>query len=365
MSRKANILSYIFTMLFTLGALFVAVYVCDARYGGNMLSAMIKFCVGAIIAGLVHTFAHELGHLIAGKKNGFKFSSMTVWFFRWKRVRNKIRFDFVMMGEEAGYTEMIPVSVEDVSNRLKKMTMGGVWASLIFTLIGFPALFITSLPVWIYSILVMFLPIGAYFFFGSVLPSSTNGVRNDGAVVYGIKKDDDVSKVTTNLLKIQAELYNDKTPSEIDEDLYFNLPQLPEDNPCFAMLLSAKYAYYLDKEDYQNAKKTTERLLSIIDFMPKYFEPIIKTDALYNACTFDFNEEKADDLMYELEKYLNNVNTATNVRAKMAYLLYVKREKEPLDIFYKKGVKEANRCLIKGLGRYEKKLYDKMKCDFD
>ena len=167
-----------------------------------------------------------------------------------------------------------------------------------------------------------------------------------------------------NLLVIQSELFNGKTPSEVDEKLYFDLPQLPEDNPSFAMLLSAKYAYYLDKEDYDNAKKTTDRMMSIIDYMPKYFEYVIKTYALYNACAFDFDEEKADDLMYELEKYLNNVNTATTVRAKTAYLLYVKREKEALDIFYKKGVKEADRCLIKGLGVFERKLFEKMKKDF-
>ena len=364
MSRKANIISYIITMVATLGTLFAAVYVCDVRYGGTMFSAVLKFIVGAIIAGIIHTFAHELGHLVAGKNNGFKFSSMTVWFFKWSRVRKKIRFDFVMMGEEAGYTEMIPTCSENMAKRLKKMTMGGIWASLIFMIIGIPALFVAALPVWVYSILVMFLPVGAYFFFGSLLPSSTGGVRNDGAVVYGVNKNDDVSKVTVNLLVIQSELFNGKTPSEVDEKLYFDLPQLPEDNPSFAMLLSAKYAYYLDKEDYDNAKKTADRMMSIIDYMPKYFEHVIKTDALYNACTFDFDEEKADDLMYELEKYLNNVNTATTVRAKTAYLLYVKREKEALDIFYNKGVKEADRCLIKGLGVFERKLFEKMKKDF-
>jgi len=364
MSRKANILSYIITMVATLGTLFAAVLISDKRFGGDMLSAVLKFSVGAVIAGLVHTLAHELGHLVAGKRNGFKFSSMTVWFFKWSRVRKKIRFDFVMLGEEAGYTEMVPTNSENMEIKLKKMTMGGIWASLIFMLVGVPALFIVDINVWIYSIWVMFLPIGAYYFFGSLLPASSGGIRNDGGVLYGIRKNDDVSKVTVNMLKVQAELFNGKTPSEVDENLYFDLPQLPEDNPCFAMLLSARYAYYLDKEDYDNAKKMVDRMMSIVDYMPKAYEAVIKTDALYNACTFDYDEEKADDLVYELEKYLNNVNTATNVRAKMAYLLYVKREIEPLGIFYKKGVKEADRCLIKGLGAFERKLFEKMKQDY-
>ena len=138
----------------------------------------------------------------------------------------------------------------------------------------------------------------------------------------------------------------------------FDLPQLPEDSLNFAMLLNARYAYYLDKQDYENAKKITDRLLSLEEYLPKNYVNIVKTDALYNACTFDFNEEKADDLMYELEIYLNNVNTVTNVRVKLAYMLNVKQENGNLDMFFKKGYKEADRCQIKGFGAYERKLFD-------
>ena len=358
MSRKVNILSYILTMVVTLVTLFIAVYLCNERYGGTMIDAVMKFIIGAIIAGICHTFAHELGHLIAGKRAGFAFSSMTVWFFKWSKRRSKIRFDLVMIGEEAGYTEMIPKSPENMEKKLKKMTMGGLIASFVLTLFGLAPFFMKFLPVWVFSIWAMFLPIGAYFFFGNFLPASSYGARNDGAVLYGLRKNDDESKVTVAILKYQADLYSGKTPSEIDESILFNTPQLPEDSLNFALLLNAKYAYYLDKGDYENAKKTTERLLSLEDYLPKEYMNIVKTDALYNACTFDFNEDKADDLMYELEKYLNNVNTVTNVRVKLAYLLNVKQEKEGLDMFFTKGYKEADRCQIKGLGLYERKLFD-------
>ena len=307
---------------------------------------------------------HELGHLLAGKKNDFVFSEMNVWFLRWKRVKSKIRLNLVMVGEEAGYTDMVPKHGDNLAVRLKKMTLGGIIASGIIAIVGVVPLFITSLPVWLFCIWAMFLPIGVYFFFTALMPSSSGGVRNDGAVLYGLKKMDDVAKVTLNLLKIQSELYNGKTPSEVDDSLYFDLPQLPEDDVNFAMLLNARYVYYLDKKDYENASKTTNRLLSIIDYMPKAYRVVVKTDALYNACTFDYDEDAADDLTYELEKYLNNVNTATNVRAKLAYLLYVRKEKEVVEVFYKKGMKETKKYLIKGLGEFERKLFEEMKKDF-
>ena len=363
MSRRTNIINYIISMVITLGTLLAVVVVCNSRYTEQLFEVMLKFVVGAICAGLVNTFAHELGHLIAGKKNGFVFSEMCVWFFKWKKVKNKIRFNFAMIGEEAGYTDMLPTYADNMAVRLKKMTLGGVIASGVLMVLGIIPFCIPTLPSWVFCVFAMFLPIGAYFFFTSALPSSSGGVRNDGAVVYGINKNDDTTKVTLNLLAIHAELYNGKSPSEIDEDLYFNLPQLPEDDVNFTMLLNARYLYYLDKEDYDNAKKTTDRLLSVLDYMPKAYRCAVKTDALYNACTFDYNEDVADDLMYELEKYLNNINSTTNVRAKLAYLLYVRKEKDAFDLFYKKGLKEVSRCQLKGLGEFEKKLFEKMKQD--
>ncbi len=366
MSRRTNVISYVITMIFLLTTIYLVISVCNQRYiGTKLVNAMLYLVVGAILAGLINTFIHEFGHIFVGKRNGFVFSAVTVWFFQWKKVKNKIKFKFVMFGEEAGYSEMIPAKVKDMKKGLKKMALAGPIASLIVALLGIPPLFISRLPLVVFALWAMFLPIGVYFFLSTLIPASTSGVLNDGAVAYGIKTNSQSLQVAVNVLKIQQELYNGKTPSEIEKSLYFDLPQLAEDDLYFSLLLNARYNYYLDKEDYENAKKVSERLLSITDYLPKEYVYQIKTDALYNACTFDFNEEKADDLVYELEKYLNNINSVVNVRVKLAYLLYVKREKENLDIFYKKGIKEADRGQIKGLAKFEKKLFDKLKENFN
>ena len=365
MNKKINVISYIITMVLTMASLLWVVSLSLNTYVDTTVNSLIRFVVCAIFAGLVNAFAHEIAHLICGKKNKFAFSSMVVWFFKWSKVKKKIRFDLVMVGDEAGYTEMIPTTEENIEIKFTKMTRAGAIASIVVTILGVPPLFMTAiLPSWVFTLWAMFFPIGIYYLFGTLLPASSYGVLNDGAVLYHFKKKTDTAKVMTNLLKIQASLYNGKTPAQIDEKLYFDLPQLPEDNPNFAFLLNARYSYYLDKEDYENAKKTTQRLLMLEEYLPKQFMDVIKVDALYNACTFDFNEETADDLMYELEKYINNVNNSANVRTKLAYLINVDGEKEGLDIFIKKGYKEADRCQIKGLGQYERKLLDRLLADF-
>ena len=362
MRKKTNFINSCITMALTLCVLFYSFTLCSEVYGGDMFDAVLKFGVGAIVALIICTFVHELGHYIVGKKNGFVFSCMQVLFFKWEKVGKNVQFNFCMIGEQAGFTEMIPTKDEGVEIAFKKMTIGGIIGSFVAMIIGVPALLLTAyLPVWIYSIWSMLLTVGVYFFFGTFLPVSEAHTLNDGAVLYHLNRKTDSSKVMVNLLKIQAQLYSGKTPAEVDEELYFNLPQLPEDDLNFALLLNARYAYYLDKKDYENAKKMTERLLSLEEYLPKSAYVVFMVDALYNACTFDYNEDRADDILYEVDKYINNVNNSSNVRAKLSYLINVRRESEGVDIFYKKGYKEADRCQIKGLGAMERKLLDELK----
>lgn len=365
MSRRINFINEILTMVLTVAALVAVVMVSNGAFSVNIGTVIAFFAVGAIIAGFICTVMHETGHLIAGKLNGFAFVQMTIWFFRWSKERGKTVFDFVMIGDEAGYTEMVSKSTENLDKRLKKMTLGGLLMTVPAIIIGIIPLFIADkLPFFVFVVWSMFLPIGVYMFFGNALPVSSGGFANDGKVLHGLRKNDDDTKVSLSLLKIQSELYNGKMPAEINESYYFDVPQLAEDDWNFAMLLSARYEYYLDKKDYANAEKTTDRMLSVAQYFPKSYLYAVKTNALYNACTFAKNENAADDIMSELEKYLNKRNGSTEIRAKIAYILYVKGEKDALDIFYRKGVKEANKCPLRGEGLFERKLLEEMRQDF-
>lgn len=366
MKKRTNVINYIITILITFLVFFFTLLRCSEEYGGQIFESVLRFAVGAIVAGFICALVHELGHFIAGRKNGYVFSSMAVWFFKLSKENGKIKFDFIMLGEQAGYTEMIPSSDVDLDKKLLKMTSGGLVASFIVMLLGVPALFLTKyISVWLFSIWSMLLTIGAYYFFGTCLPASDQYTLNDGAVIYNLKKQTDTSKVMVNLLKIQANLYLGKSPSQIDKNLYFDLPQLREDDVNFALLLNARYHYYLDKGDYENAQKCCDRILMLEDYLPKTYMTIFKIDALYNACTFAKDFDKADDIMYEVDRYINAVNDCQTVRAKLAYLINVRQERDGADVFFNKAYKEADRCQFKGLGLMERKLLDLLKEDFD
>lgn len=361
MNRKVNLINNILYFAITICLLILTVVLTNGKYKGEKQTLVALYMViDAIISGFFITLFHELGHLIVGKKNGFYLLSFTVWCFKWTRVKEKLEFSFTFLGEEAGSTEMVSKRKEDLANRYKKMTLGGSIFTFVLMILGIIPYFISGINVVLHCFWAMFLPIGAYTFFGNFLPMVNGGIKNDGAVYFSFRAQDDYSKVTTNLLAIQSDLFNGLTPSQIDKELYFNLPQLPEDDFNFLVLLNARYNYYLDGGDFENAIKVQNRAMDILEYMPKSVSLVVKTDSLYNACAIDKNEDLADDLMYELEKYLNKFNTATNIRVKMAYICNVIGEKDNLETFYAKGKKEALKSPIKGQGLFEIKLMDEI-----
>ncbi len=360
MNKKINILSNVLTFALTLVALFFVSYVANERLAIKFGLAVVYFVLGAIICSSICTFLHELGHVLSAKVNNFKVLSFRVLFFKWERIKNKMEFSFAPFDFSAGFTECVAINTRNLEKRYKKITLSGVLATIIVIPLGVLPIVVNFLPSWAYCMWIMFIPMGIYSVCDNILPMISDGVKNDGAIIRGINKNEPSSKVLMNLLAIQSQMYSGKSPCEVDENLYFDVPQLPEDDINFFLLLNARYNYYLDKGDYENAKKTTARLLSLEEYAQKSHMSVVKADALYNACTFDYNEERADDLTYELEKFLNGINNVTNLRIKTAYILNVRKDYEGVEHFYKKGIKEAQKSQISGLGKFEQKLLEEL-----
>lgn len=363
MTKRQNIINTILSFVLTIGAI-ILIILCG-KTSALMIKNVALFLAGAIVFGLINAFMHELGHLIFGRLNGFAFSSLTVWFFNWTRVSpKKIKFSFCGIGNEAGYTEMIPKTAENVEKRTANLSLGGIIFSFIMMVLSLlPFIFQNKIKLEPYLFLSISFPISVYYFFGNLLPMINEGVRNDGATYFGIKKKTDSMQVAINISKIHAHLYQGKSPSEIDQALYFYVPQLPEDDLNFIMLLDLRYEYYLDAGDTDNAVKTLNRLLTLEDYMPKYIRYKVKTDALYNSCFLKKNENDADDLMDELDKFLNKNNTPQTLRAKMAYLIYIVKDLENIETFYNKALREIDKIYIEGVKKYEEKQLNNLTKD--
>ncbi|MBR1984056.1 MAG: hypothetical protein IKA12_05170 [Clostridia bacterium] len=359
--RKSLINDIIVLGVTVLSVLAITLIANNTFYADSLFQVVLYFIVGAVAFGLLNTIFHELGHYHAGKKNGFEFVSMRIWFLEFIKEHGKLAVKFYLLFDEAGSTEMLPKYEEDIEKRLIKMSYGGIYSSIIFLIIGIASIFVSKyLGLFWFCFVSASIPVSIYFLLGTLLPVVSEGVRNDGALIKGLKDKDDYSKVLISLMFIQAQIYSGKTPSEIDEKYYFDLPQLPETENIFINLLNARYSYYLDKADYENAKKVSDRLQGLLDSMPKYYKNAVSADLLYNACTFDYDEDTADNLVEDLDKYLNNVNTLTNLRIKLAYAVKILKDDALIERLKEKLDREIEYCAIKGITAYEQKLVNRL-----
>ena len=364
MSNRTNIINnFILLGGGMLGILAVGIVSSNISVGFSF-----KVFYGVLLFVIINTMAHEFAHIIAGKLNGFKTISFKLLCFKFHKIEGKFKVSIIPVGEQVGEAELIPTEYNNIEKRYKKVAMAGIIANVIILLLSIPFFFFWKKWFWgesavLYYLTAFSMPISLYFVLANALPMSNNLVRNDAAILWGIAHDDPATKVMFSLLKVHALLYKGYTPAEIPEEYYFDVPQLPEDEPNFIMLLNNRYYYYLDKGDYENATKVINRLESVQDYIEKYMEGPIGADMLYSYCTFMKNDQTADNLMEDYDKYLNKVINSQNMRAKLAYVLYVLQDEALVEDMFNKTLELAEKTEVLGLKKLEIKLVKDMEND--
>ncbi len=195
---------------------------------------------------------HEMGHLVFGKASSFTLVYFKAFCFQIAEKGGRKRFSFVSPFA-SDQTQMIPKSGGNMKKRAAWYTLGGLIFSGIFLAIT-AALCVVNYVAW------GILPYAAYLFLLNLPPVEYASGKTDTLVYAGIKKERDAEKCMIAAMEIQGELYEGKSFAEIDERLYFDLPQLCEDEPLYAVLLDLRYRYHLDKGDYERAADSLNRL---------------------------------------------------------------------------------------------------------
>ena len=124
-----------------------------------------------------------------------------------------------------------------MQKRAAKYTLGGLVLSGIVLSILVVAAVLCSCVWTTQFILWGAVPYTAYLFMLNVLPLEYASGKTDVLVYVGIKNHAPAEKNMLAAMEIQGNLYTGKSFSEIDENLYYDLPQLCEDEPLYAVIL--------------------------------------------------------------------------------------------------------------------------------
>ena len=145
--------------------------------------------------------------------------------------------------------EIIPKKEDKTKSRLTVTSLGGIFFNFLFIALGFVALFVPQVPIWISPIAVFHLSL----FFDNALPIAYKAGKSDGLVISGLIKNTPESRVMLAVLKVQAHILAGKPIAEVDKTYLFGLPQIAEDDPAFISLCELRAKYSEAVGDTQNA----------------------------------------------------------------------------------------------------------------
>jgi hypothetical protein len=197
----------------------------------------------------------------------------------------------------------------------------------------------------------------AYLFFLNLLPLEYPSGKTDALVYKGIKKGEDTERVMLAAMEIQGQVYAGKTFTEIDEPLYFNLPQLPEDEPLYAVILDLRYRYYLEKGELGRASDCLDRLASAQEYLPANELEKLAAELVYMHSLFA-NVKAAEENAKVCQAYLKS-ETATAKRVLAAWSAF-NGKTEAVTILKEQAENLLDKELFKGIARWEKILLDRI-----
>lgn len=284
---------------------------------------LVLCLVGMATAFIFAPVLHELGHVFAAWS--VKMEYVLVKFFCFKIVRNQGKKHIRLVSPfAADETQVIPKTGGNMQKRAAKYTLGGlIFSGIVLSILVIAAVLCTCLSNTQY-VLWGAVPYTAYLFMLNVAPVEYVGGKTDALVYLGIKNAAPAEKTMLAAMEIQGNLYAGKSFSELDENLYYDLPQLAEDEPLYAVILDLRYRYHLEKGEIERAADCLNRLALSQEYLPYEQVMQVAVELTYmHAIRGDITnaEESAKLCKASLQE-----DTLRAKRALLAYAIATKKE---------------------------------------
>ena len=336
----------------------------DAGYWQTYSSVFIilALVLGGALGSFVCVALHELGHILFGLANGFRFNSVSIGWLKIYRKDGRLRVTLHEIPDSvAGVAEMIPRRTDRLYVRYGRMTGGGLALSLLCFLASAAAFllyFLVGMPFAVYALTCTALPCAFGLFFYNLLPRFGGGADTDGGTLRSLRRKDASCMTAVNILAIEGRMYQGDSPSQIDRSLFYGLPQLPEDDWHFILMTEYRLMYCIDSGDTEAAVRESDRLASVLPYVPKYYYNAVAADILFCECSMKEDKTEARRLYGELKGYLRAEKTLQTYRITAAYELYVNGDRMAALRALNAAEQKAEQCEIRGLHKYENRLID-------
>ena len=171
--------------------------------------------------------------------------------------------------------EVFPYGSKHMKARMIATASAGLVFDFMLIVLGVLSLAVPSVPVFFCIVL----PYAFYSFLINVAPFEYKSGKTDGLVVWELISNQPTAQVMLAILKIQGLQHSGKLLRELDEGLFLDVPQLPEDDVNFIILTQLRYEYYLAVGNDSEAYKYFMRYKDLVGYLPAEYDYDDMTDS--------------------------------------------------------------------------------------
>lgn len=324
----------------------------------------------ALVAIWAALAAHELGHLLMGLGQGFRFHLYVAGFLGIRRnpISDQVEWHFnrdpYLFG---GVAATLPT--EKSPNLVKKLaavvaagplsSLGGALLMLIpiFVTIANPELLIQSVAA---RLLVVFLFVFGLsslgLFLATTLPSRTGAFFTDRARFFRLIGGGKVAAVEQAVLELLAHSYTQQPYREMDPT-QIALVQSDEAAMMKIFAHSLSYYYHLDRDEKELALSAAQSLDPLIEDQPTTFRITMQKDLVYAYAFLAQDAAKARKIWEQIGKLGQEGKDAQSWLAKAA-LGYAEGDKEAAELAIQAGLAALPKELVKYSDRFYQEQFE-------
>lgn len=343
--NASTIYAILVTLLLATGFL-LAFYFAQKASVGAMIACLVGLFLGFVLAPIVH----ETGHMLFACVFHMRVVYAKFFCFKIYERAGKTRFTFASPFAP-DQTQVIPKNGGNMQKRAKAYTLGGlILGGLFFALVLTFALIFNKFFLW------GILPYAGYLVLLNIAPCYYESGKTDMLVYIGLKRGYDAERTMLSAMEIQGRLYAGERFSDIERKWFFDLPQLAEDEPLYAVILDLRYRYYLDKGDILGASDCLNRLVCAQAYLLGEEREKLAAELAY-IYTLQNDREKAEESGKCARNFLQGDSaTAKRVLLAFTYVFGGEERKEAVETLKEQAQSAIANERIKGVALLEQEL---------
>lgn len=323
----------------------------------SSVSGAVESVCGLLLGFALAPTVHELGHIALAKSKNMHCLYAKFFCFRIIDEKGKKKFG-VASPFAADETQVVPKIGGDMLRRATAYTLGGLIFEGAFLALVLTVSIVLSCVGYTSYLLWGIVPYAAYLFALNLLPLEYASGKTDMLVYIGLKKSYPAEKTMLSAMEIHGRLYAGESFSEIPETFYFDLPQLPEDEPLFAVIQDLRYRYYLEKGDLDKAADQLNRLAQAQAYLSDAELEKVAGELVYMHA-LNGDTARAEESGKLCREYLQG-ETATVKRILAAYSVACGKT-EAVEALLQQAERALNEERIVGVRKFEKILLSRIR----